>query len=179
MELESYVSASLDQAASGSLPLVVAAHDAAGDGGRLGEIDELCDAFTSNHVANRASRLQGRAFHAAAVKLLPPGETVGPWPCGHLAPVFGAVLRRLGVDVEAAARLFVFHHVRGLLAAAVRLNIIGPMQAQVLQHRWQPRLATAASRARHRSVEDLAQTAPLLDLWQAAQDRLYSRLFQS
>jgi urease accessory protein UreF len=29
------------------------------------------------------------------------------------------------------------------------------------------------------AVEALAQTAPLLDLWQGTQDRLYSRLFQS
>ena len=28
-------------------------------------------------------------------------------------------------------------------------------------------------------AEHLAQTAPLLDLWQGGQDRLYSRLFQS
>jgi urease accessory protein UreF len=29
------------------------------------------------------------------------------------------------------------------------------------------------------TLADIAQTAPLLDLWQGAQDRLYSRLFQS
>jgi urease accessory protein UreF len=29
------------------------------------------------------------------------------------------------------------------------------------------------------SLDDLAQTTPLLDVWQGAQDRLYSRLFQS
>jgi urease accessory protein UreF len=29
------------------------------------------------------------------------------------------------------------------------------------------------------SVDDLAQTAPLVDLLQAGHDRLYSRLFQS
>jgi urease accessory protein UreF len=29
------------------------------------------------------------------------------------------------------------------------------------------------------SMDDAAQTAPLIDLWQASHDRLYSRLFQS
>jgi urease accessory protein UreF len=29
------------------------------------------------------------------------------------------------------------------------------------------------------TLDDLVQTAPLLDVWQGAQDRLYSRLFQS
>ena len=34
-------------------------------------------------------------------------------------------------------------------------------------------------RCRNLKVEDIAQTAPLLEIWQGAQDRLYSRLFQS
>ena len=29
------------------------------------------------------------------------------------------------------------------------------------------------------TLDDIAQTSPLLDIWQGAQDRLYSRLFQS
>jgi len=48
-----------------------------------------------------------------------------------------------------------------------------------LQHRLAPLAAEVVARCEHLSVDDLAQTAPLLDLWQGAQDRLYSRLFQS
>jgi len=32
---------------------------------------------------------------------------------------------------------------------------------------------------RARSLDDMAQTSPILDLYQSTQDRLYSRLFQS
>jgi urease accessory protein len=100
-------------------------------------------------------------------------------PCGHLAPVFGAVMRQLGVSRETAVRLFFFHYLRGLLAAAVRLNIVGPLEAQTLQHRLAPQAETILRRCESLTLDDIAQPAPLLELWQGAQDRLYSRLFQS
>jgi urease accessory protein len=40
-------------------------------------------------------------------------------------------------------------------------------------------LDRALERAEGLSIDEAAQTAPLIDLWQAAHDRLYSRLFQS
>jgi urease accessory protein len=75
--------------------------------------------------------------------------------------------------------MFFFNHLRGVLAAAVRLNIVGPIEAQHLQHRLAPKTEAILRKCEALSLDDLAQTAPLLDLWQGAQDRLYSRLFQS
>ena len=37
----------------------------------LAEFDQLCDAFTTNHVANRASRAQGRALLSAVERIFP------------------------------------------------------------------------------------------------------------
>jgi urease accessory protein len=59
------------------------------------------------------------------------------------------------------------------------LNIVGPMEAQILQHRLAPKAQVILRRCENLSLDDLAQTLPLLDLWQGAQDRLYSGLFQS
>src|SRR5262249_18660977 len=98
---------------------------------------------------------------------------------GHFAPVFGIVTRQLSIGRLSAVRLFCFNHLRGLLAAAVRLNIVGPMEAQSLQHRMASQAEEVVRNSDSLSLEDLAQTAPLLDLWQGTQDRLYSRLFQS
>ena len=78
-----------------------------------------------------------------------------------------------------AARLFVFSHLRGVLAAAVRLNIVGPMEAQALQHGFSSRAEEMLERCESLTPDDLAQTSPLIELWQGAHDRLYSRLFQS
>ena len=173
-ELASFVEASLQQLGHSALPFVNATHR---EPERLAELDRLCDAFTTNHVANRASRLLGRALVASAERIFatPPLQP----PYGHFAPVFGAVTRLLEVSRESAGQLLFFSHLRGLTASAVRLNIVGPLEAQALQHRLSLRAQEMLARCAHLGVDELAQTAPLLELWQGAQDRLYSRLFQS
>jgi len=100
-------------------------------------------------------------------------------PYNHFACVFGGTLALLGVPQETTTRLFFFNHLRGTLAAAVRLNIVGPMEAQSLQHQFSTLAETISKSAATLTLDDLAQTSPLLELWQGAQDRLYSRLFQS
>jgi urease accessory protein len=175
-ELLSFLEASLNQLGRATLPFVAAAFDSPGD---LGGLDELFDVFTTNHVANRASRLQGKAFSTAVSRVFLNDPSSAPLQHGHYAPVFGAALRRLEIGRPTAMRLFCFGHLRGMLAAAVRLNIVGPMEAQTLQHRLSSKAEEVRGHCKSLTLADLAQTAPLLDLWQGAQDRLYSRLFQS
>jgi urease accessory protein len=98
---------------------------------------------------------------------------------GHASPVFGRVAKSLGLDAGSTARLFVFTQLRGWISAAVRLNVVGPLEAQKLQHELAEDAERAALRFGEVAPEDAAQTAPLLDLWQGTQDRLYSRLFQT
>lgn len=177
-ELPGFLTTSLRQITRAALPFVTTAHD---EPSRLLELDKLCDAFLSNHVANRASRLQGRAFLTAVERIFS-SQTPDPKPhslFAHFAPIFGVCLKQLQVGRETALRLFVFGHLRGLLAAAVRLNIVGPMEAQKLQHQLAGLAEEVVQRGSTLTLNDLAQTAPLLDLWQGAQDRLYSRLFQT
>jgi urease accessory protein len=191
MELISFVEASLHQLGRAALPFVMAAH---AEPERLQEFDRLCDVFTTNHVANRASRAQGKAFLNAVQRVF---ANMGSWgdasvngsvvvkrpegraPVGHFAPIFGACLRGLNVTDGTAGRLFFFNHLRGVLAAAVRLNIVGPMDAQGIQIQLVPEAEKVLQNSLKLTLDDIAQTSPLLDLWQGAQDRLYSRLFQS
>jgi urease accessory protein len=100
-------------------------------------------------------------------------------PYGHFSPVFGACLQRLYIARETAGRMYFFNQLRSVLAAAVRLNIVGPMESQVMTHRLASTAETILSECGRLTLDEIAQTAPLLDLWQGAQDRLYSRLFQS
>jgi urease accessory protein len=190
----------LQQLGHTALPLVMAAFDKPE---KLDELDRLCDAFTTNHVANRASRAQGRAFLTAVERIFKVGQAsrlprqregddglisptlpqgAGGTPAllyAHFAPVFGALMRELKVPRQTALRLFFFNQLRSAFAAAVRLNIIGPMEAQILQQRLSVKAEEILIRCSALTLDDLAQTSPLLDLWQGAQDRLYSRLFQS
>jgi len=191
VELLAFAETSLVQLGHGYLPFVMAAFDAPDE---LAELDRLCDAFTTNHVANRASCAQGRAFQTAVERIFPERGVYAASPpnCNsvlkrpedrapfaHFAPVFGACLQQLDIPRETTARMFFFNHLRSVLAAAVRLNIIGPMEAQMLQHRLSPEAESIRKQCENLSLDQIAQTAPLLDLWQGAQDRLYSRLFQS
>jgi urease accessory protein len=78
-----------------------------------------------------------------------------------------------------ALRLFVFIALRSYIASAVRLNIIGPMEGQAMQFRLTPHAEEVCRRYAHLGLDDVAQTAPILDILQGAHDRLYSRLFQT
>jgi urease accessory protein len=180
-ELGTYVEVSLHQFGFSGLPFVTAAHE---HPEQLDEFDRFCDAFTTNHVANRASRIQGRAFVSAVDRIFQTASSGQHdhgrrLPFAHFAPVFGAMLCDLDVPMKTATRMFLFNHLRGLLAAAVRLNILGPMEAQTLQHHSTPRVEEIRIACATLTLDDVAQTSPLLDIWQGAQDRLYSRLFQS
>jgi urease accessory protein len=147
-------------------------------------IDCDCDFFLNNHVANRASRAQGQALLASASKAFADVSASVAISSialavrrdrlsAHLAPVFGLVARALDIPAAQAENLFLFIHLRGYISAAVRLGIVGPMQAQQIQSSM---VMIPANDLAHQTA---TQINPLLDLVQMTQDRLYSRLFQS
>jgi urease accessory protein len=89
------------------------------------------------------------------------------------------VFAALGVPFDTTRRMVLFVAARGVLSAAVRLGVTGSYDAQRLQSESAEWIATVLLRYRHTRPDDLAQTAPLIDILQGAHDRLYSRLFQS
>ena len=180
-DVERFAAELIDQLARGSLPMVAAVHDAPD---RLREVDELARATLWSHVARRASTTQGRALLdvaarsfanealAAARETLVRGEIEG-----HLAPAYGFVTRVLDVSRDDALATVLHLGVRAVLSAAVRLGAIGPTESQAMHLRLHPVLDAAL--ARDPTLDDLAQPSPIVELVQATQDRLYSRLFQS
>ena len=176
-----FVRDSVLQAGRAALPLVNSAYAAPSSFARL---DALCDTFLTNPVANRASRVQGRAFVATCVRTWP--STALTWldsatkaGCGHAAPAFGATMRALEIPQPIAQQMCLFMTARGVLSAAVRLGIVGSYQAQRLQTLCAAQLQAVRDACADLGEDDLAQTAPITDLLQAGHDRLYSRLFQS
>lgn len=163
----------LEQLGRAALPMVSAAHESPE---QLPALDERMDAFLANHVLRRASRTQGRAFLETCGRIF---GTKLEAPHAHHAPVFGAVLRALGVALEDAQRLYLSQGLRGLSSAAVRLNALGTHQAQALLASLAPELERVLRACAPLRAGDLAQTAPLLDLFASCHDRLYSRLFLS
>jgi urease accessory protein len=181
--VESYARAHLWNAGRASLPFVAGAHD---DPGGAWKLDAVLDAQITSHVANRASRTQGRAllatcarvFDAPAIRAMA-SRAASREVAAHLAVAFGATLAALEVGRRDALALHLLSTVRGVLSAAVRLGLVGPLEAQRVQSGLRTSLDEVLLACEHLRPEDAASAAPLIDLFGGTHDRLYARLFQS
>jgi urease accessory protein len=176
-----FLHASIQQAAYGTLPLVNAAYRSPE---RLTELDARANAFLTNAVTNRASRVQGRTLVATVARIWATDTMVdlkrrAEALCAHVGPLTGASLREVGLPLNTVQQVVLYGAARGVLSAAVRLGITGSYEAQRLQYECGPWLDAQIDRCSALDETDLVQTAPILDLLQAGHDRLYSRLFQS
>lgn len=182
-DLDCFVRAHAWNVGHAALPFMSAAHDAPE---RVWEIDAIVDAQLTSHVANRASRTQGRAFlttsasvfDARAIGLLAERASSRD-VCVHLAPVYGAVLAGLGVSRRDALALYLLLALRGAASAAVRLGIVGPHEAQRVQSRHSATLDAVLAECERLGPRAAATTSPVFELFGATHDRLYARLFQS
>ena len=180
--LQRFLMESIQQTGWGALPLVNAAYRRPE---RLEELDALNEAFLTNAVANRASRVQGRTLAATSARVWPSPATTalearvrGGW--AHVAPDLGGRLPDHRVAAgETAGKAVLYGAARGVLSAAVRLGIVGSYRAQRLQHEAESCLDATLEACAGLAPEEICQTAPIIDLLQGAHDRLYSRLFQS
>lgn len=182
--LAKFVRTSLRQSERSSLPFLLATHR---QPNRLPQLDAAWDLQLNNHVANRASRAQGQAIVSSVAKIFAADELreaarkvrAHELP-GHLATLFGYVTQMLGIEEDTAHRMFLFLVTRSIMSSAVRLGIVGPMQAQAIQAEFRMTEAGIGTiEPRDVEMPMAVQTAPILDLISATQDRLYSRLFQS
>jgi urease accessory protein len=180
-DLQAFVRASLLQTGYGVFPLLNAAHRAPE---RFEALDARAEAFLINAVANRASRTQGRALLSTIARVWPSASICclsrrAATAYVHVAPISGAAFCAIGLPLLTTQRVVAFATVRAILSAAVRLGIVGSYEGQRLQSEFAPSLDHLLDRCRHVDENELAQTAPIVDLLQSRHDRLYSRLFQS
>lgn len=182
-DLVDFLYASLRGTACSQLAFVTAGVEEPENTGR---IDGFCDAFLSNHVANRASRRQGRSFVMSSARVFrnPSVEKLerrardNEFP-GHFAPMFGVVCGLLGLVARDVRRLYLFTSLRGLISSAVRLGLVGPIEGQGIQYRFGNRCTELADAFEEVPFEEATQINPVQELLQATHDRIYSRLFQS
>ena len=97
----------------------------------------------------------------------------------HHAPVFGAIFKMLDVGLLDSQRAFLFMALRSVTSAAVRLGLVGGYEAQTIQSLVAASIDRVVEQCGELDPCDIAQTAPLIDVFQSTHDRLYSRLFQS
>lgn len=109
------------------------------------------------------------------------GEMLPPLVSAHLAPLFGAVARLLGLTLRQTAYVFLLGHVKALVSAAVRASMFGPYQAQKILAGAGLRglIADMVEREWDVRVEEAGQSVPVMDLWVGRHEMLYSRIFNS
>lgn len=180
--LVSFLKTSLTGLCKSQLPFAFAAHQ---NPQSLTELDCALDIFLSNHISNRASRRQGHAFITAANKIFSLQELdhlfhqIQDGQAGHFTVCFAVTTRTLKLDSVQMAEVFLFIALKNYLSAAVRLGIVGPLYSQSILFRLSPLLEKMILEHSHSNFQNAVQTAPVLDILQGTQDRLYSRLFQS
>ena len=175
--LDPFLDAALLNATHAALPFVL---EATRTPSVLDGLDAALDAALPLLAPNRASRAQGRALASSAARvwdvLAPVARHTRNAP-GHHAVVFGAVFGTLGISAGDTATAFLHTTARGILSAAVRLGLVGPLEAQRMLAERAPRLAELLASGTR--VADAAQTSPLIELHAALHDRLDGRMFQS
>lgn len=182
-ELTAFIERRWHDAAHG--PLVFARAVFNGDA-PIADLDDACDAFTTNAIANRASRRLGRGLIAVAERGFgTPTITEIELDVrnhdrpGHLPVMFGAVTAELDVSLDTALAAYLFVDARAVFSAAIRLNVVGPIDAQARLTALQERVPEFVATSRAVALDEIAASSPLLDLVWGQHDRLYSKLFQS
>ncbi|KAK1231152.1 hypothetical protein PQX77_005735 [Marasmius sp. AFHP31] len=174
----------------------------------LMSLDSLYEAMTLNHVARRASRSQGVALLTLYSKAFSHRTKDDPMPSlvarykllirredtpGHLPVCWGILTAALGLTLARSQYLHIFLHARGLLSASVRLNDIGPYNAQhLLLYTARPMIAAAVAECEDMhtgTLDDLSQededekgpanTWPLGEILATRHDLQHSRIFNS
>ncbi len=188
-DVQAFVRTYIVQQGRAMLPFVGEAFDAMqlSDIPTMELIDQACDALLTNHVANRASRSQGKAMLSAVWRVGLGAESLAALEkqvltgntTAHFAVMFGAIGAAVGLSREETGMGFLFVSTRAVLSAAVRVGRLGPFEAQTMQHHLRGHILDVARVCSSVGIEDAFSTAPLMELAGAMQDRLYSRLFVS
>ncbi len=96
----------------------------------------------------------------------------------HFLPLFTLSLKEAGFALEEVCILYFFVQMRDQLNAAIRLGVVGPGAAQSLQAGLWRQSARAVLEPGGAGEEPFRFT-PLVELFQAGHDDLYSKIFQS
>jgi urease accessory protein len=147
---------------------------------------QLYDAMTTAPTMRRASRTQGKNWLRLLSDLYPRAglDDLSRWLADnglptHFAVLFGATLRSIGFAEGPGRQLFLFQILRDQMSAAVRLGVIGPLEAARRQQGMYEFCTQILDEVDGIEYTGATRAAPQLDIAQSLHDHLYSRLFQS
>jgi urease accessory protein UreF len=161
------------------------------------QLDQTLAITVTSQVTNRASCFQGSALLRAYGQTFPEIGSVlkvlrkriqvahNPNQRGHAVTCFGAICGLIHVDERLCVSMFVYTTVRDMINAAIRLNLVGPLQGGHLIHQLCTKFDDLVLNQLDVSAmpvnpsDQVFQTAPLIEILANAHDRLYTRLFNS
>ncbi|MFP4134411.1 MAG: urease accessory protein UreF [Halothece sp.] len=91
--------------------------------------------------------------------------------------IFAVVSRAAGLEEENTALAYLHGYVTGLMGAAIRLGIIGHLQAQQLRLELAPIMEQVGLKAAQKEVTEMGSFAPILDIAQIEHQCLSHRSF--
>ncbi len=144
------------------------------------------DAWLFMPAQRRGSLAQGQAWSRAMEETyaLPAISAIRPWFAErnlplHFLMIFAATLRSGGLTLRDGQSLLLHMALRDQLGAAVRLGLLGSLQAQKIHREF------ISVGERYRGLREAwgyqraVRGAPMIDLGQASHPYLYSKLFQN
>jgi urease accessory protein len=163
---------------------LVRAHRLAGDLDAIAALDAEVEASTLSQAFREASRRNGTALLTTHDRLATPG--VGVYRAkvrrghavGHIAVIQGLVWSAIGLDEATAVLMSGYAAVTTPTAAAVRLGLIGAIEAQAVIARALPLVERSAG-APIADDEPLAAFMPLADIAAARHGVTGLRLFSN
>ncbi|XP_052083122.1 uncharacterized protein LOC127720552 [Mytilus californianus] len=181
-ELKDCFSYCVENAGSFGIPFVTASYNACLEIQKLVAIDNHCDVCTPNHVAKRASTRQGRSMLETCGKSFANSQMLSlleQLQCCHLPVVYGACCGIMGINIKSTMTTFLYNTLRSSIASSIRLDKVGPLEAQIIQTKLQKTIPDVVDRYRYRTIEEACIVFPIIDMIQNAHDNMFSKLFYS
>jgi urease accessory protein len=162
---------------------VARAHRARGYLDAIAAIDQSVEAATLAEPLRTGSKRNGNALLAAHVRLQTPGAAglraliEDGKTHGHLPVVQGFVWRARGIGEADAVAVSGYAAASGLIAAAVRLGLIGAVEAQAVLADILPTITKLSAPVRREA--EIESFMPWVDVAAARHARAHLRLFAS
>lgn len=144
----------------------------------LAEVAELAEAASGSAERHLESTLQGAAFLKAATPWLSLMPDDLPANCPYSVAV-GVVAGRGGVPLDFALSAFLHAFASNQLQAAIRLSVIGQIDAMALLAGFEQAISVTSARAARSSLEDLGSATMSVEIAAMNHETQYSRLFRS
>ncbi|WP_411966396.1 urease accessory protein UreF [Mesorhizobium sp. CA7] len=148
------------------------------DGGDLSEVAALAEALAGSQERHTETMLQGTAFLQAASAWSSRALERLPADCPYCVAV-GALAGSSGIGLSEALSAVLQAFFSNLLQAAIRLGVVGQVDAVASLAGFEPLALATASRAAASSLDDLGGAAFMSDIMAMQHETQYSRLFRS